>query len=269
VHSEENFSDRDKDLFLWRGQLVVDLLSCRMDLPTVHVMDLGCGFGGVSLALARTGARVTAVDANPARIRHLQDSVEKLKLTNIRTIVATGENLKKENELFDAAILVDVIEHLNSPEIVLQKVRQSLKKGGWLYLSTPNKCSPVNALFDPHYSLPIVALLNKNLVKKIMGNILRLRHKNKSDYPELFSFPRLNRVLKESGFAWQFVNREVVAFALQHPESIWNRNWHIKFVKFLRRRFGIEKSLIKVVNDRPGVFNRWINPTWFIFARRL
>jgi len=268
VHSEDVATQETKRFALARGELVARILAARMDLASSRIIDVGCGFGGVSLALARCGAQVTAVDANPARIRKLQEWAAEFDLSNIEAFVNTCENLSAQERRYDAAILLDVIEHLSAPESALQRISRFLKRGGRLYLSTPNRCSLLNLPADPHYGLPFISMCRRENVRRIVGEILHKRHASKIDYPELFSLTRLRKALRAASFVWQFVNREAIAFALQHPESVWNRSWHLAIVRWLRKLGNAERLSGKLTNDDQGSFNKWINPTWFILAVR-
>jgi len=169
---------------------------------------------------------------------------------------------------YDAAILLDVIEHLPAQELALKNISRVLRKDGWLYLSTPNRCSLLNLLTDPHYGLPFISLCRRNQVRRIVGEILHRRDPSKIDFPELLSLIQLKRALREANFAWQFVNKEVITFALQRPESVWNRPRHLAFVRWLQKTGNMQTSSDKLVNNDQGFFNKWINPTWFILAMR-
>jgi len=79
---------------------------------------------------------------------------------------------------FDVITCWDVIEHLAHPELALARLRDRLKAGGWLFLSTPDAGS---------------------LVARLMG-----RHWHYMDpvqHINLFSRSNLSRVLQEAGFA--------------------------------------------------------------------
>ncbi len=248
-----------------RGKLVVTLLSRFFDLQNSSILDFGCGTGGISVALAKAGAKVTAIDPDAKKIKRLQNAVGEL---GIDARVNLAENLNTFRQKFDAIILLDVLEHLLAPETVLRKLGCSLKKGGILYISTPNKYSPLNILNDPHFSLPGVALLKRPFVKKVVAQMLKWQNRERKDFPQLLSLWEIDTLLKTNGFIWKFVNRQVISYALENPQSIWNRPWHLRTVRRFRR-MSISKILSHPMIDSLGFFNKWLNPTWFILAQRL
>ncbi|NOY59303.1 MAG: methyltransferase domain-containing protein [Calditrichaeota bacterium] len=248
-----------------RGELVVDLLSRFINLHNAKILDIGCGTGGISIALAKAGAKVTAVDPDAGKIETLKSAVGGVE---IDARVGLAENLNFQSFSFDAVVLLDVLEHVLDPDIVLQKLYGLLKKNGFLYISTPNKFSPLNVAGDPHFSLPGVALLKRAHVKKVIAGILGWQSGDRRDFPQLFSLWELDALLNANGFIWQFVNRRVISYALQHPQSIWNRPWHLKTVRQFSR-FNFANIFSRPMIDYAGFFNKWLNPTWFILSRRV
>jgi 2-polyprenyl-3-methyl-5-hydroxy-6-metoxy-1,4-benzoquinol methylase len=98
----------------------------------LDILDVGCGSGTNSLALAKKGHRLHGVDISEAAIeqycRHGFDG---------RTAdIETGLNYPDNS--FDLVFCSEVIEHMTSPEILASEMNRVLKPGGQLVLSTPN-----------------------------------------------------------------------------------------------------------------------------------
>ncbi len=98
----------------------------------LDVVDMACGEGYGSAALARRAARVTGVDANPEAYEHAR-----LKYT------APGVRFERDlvdryAEACDAVVFLQTIEHVADPEGVLRHLRGMLRPGGTAYVSTPN-----------------------------------------------------------------------------------------------------------------------------------
>ena len=256
THYEENA--------ISRGNLVVQILSKHMNLESAQIMDVGCGTGGISLALARAGARVKAIDPDPVKI------AQAIQITNLYDSIEImqGELANEPGSYYDAIILNDVLEHVKNPHQTLRQCGETLKKDGLLYISTPNKWSLLNIFCDPHYSLPFVALLSRKNVKRIITNYLKWHSKQKKDFPQLLSFTQLKNLIDNNQFEWSLINTTTVLLALKEPEFLWSRRLHLNIIKKIKR-FKLEKFFIKFINDRHGIFNKFINPTWYILAKRV
>ena len=250
---------------LARGRLAVDILSQEIDIANSKVLDLGCGTGGISIALAKAGALVRAVDFDTRQIEQLLNKAP-FSQFRIETVLSKAEDYDADHIKQDAVILFDVIEHVMNPELVLKNTKKVLERNGLLLLSTPSRFSFINILCDPHYSLPVLSLLKRRFVKKIVSEWLHWHKRDKVDFAQLLSFSQLKGMLEDADFEWTFINRKVVSYALQHPESLWSRNWHLKTVQTLNK-MGLLKLIMYFINDKQGFFNKWINPTWFILAR--
>ena len=246
-----------------RGRLVASLLSRRLELNASRIVDVGSGTGGVSLVLAGAGARVKAIEPDAARLKKL---ISRRGGGAIEWTHAPAEQWHEDGARYDAAVLLDALEHVRNPLAVLRKIRAVLKNEGLLYLSTPNRTSIFNLACDPHFSLPLIAAWRRQRIKTLLSGILKWQNPGRTDYPQLLGLAELSSLLRRARFSWQFINREAVAYALTDPGSIWNRPWHRKFIRVLKH-LHLEPKIVRILSDRPGLFNRWLNATWFILAR--
>ncbi|HEV3479655.1 MAG TPA: class I SAM-dependent methyltransferase [Gaiellaceae bacterium] len=112
-----------------RERLLLDLLlSAR---PGPEVLDGGAGQGTMSRRLAALGFDVTSTDASPEAIAALR------KRTTGQVVEADLTALPFEDASFDAAVLGEVLEHIEDDRAALTEVARVLRLGGVLTLSVP------------------------------------------------------------------------------------------------------------------------------------
>jgi SAM-dependent methyltransferase len=112
-----------------REGLLLDLfLSSR---PGPRVLDAGAGQGSMSARLERHGFEVTSVDVSDAAVdvlrRRLDGEVRQASVTE----------LPFDDEAFDAAILGEVLEHVEDDRGALAEVARVVGPGGTIALSVP------------------------------------------------------------------------------------------------------------------------------------
>ncbi|UXI70035.1 bifunctional 2-polyprenyl-6-hydroxyphenol methylase/3-demethylubiquinol 3-O-methyltransferase UbiG [Tahibacter amnicola] len=111
----------------------------RVALRGARVLDVGCGGGLLSEALARSGADVTGIDLAPnvldvARM-HLFESGLSVNYRQIST-----EDLAREAPgSFDVITCMEMLEHVPDPDSVIQACATLLKPGGRFFASTLNR----------------------------------------------------------------------------------------------------------------------------------
>lgn len=111
----------------------------RAALKGAHALDVGCGGGLLSEALARAGANVTAIDLAPAVLEvarlHLHESGVAVDYREI-----SAEALAQESPgAFDLVTCMEMLEHVPDPASVIRACATLLKPGGKLFLSTLNR----------------------------------------------------------------------------------------------------------------------------------
>lgn len=107
------------------------LRSCRFEHPSV--LDLGCGTGAFLSAVgAELGAkRVVGVDASPTALEYIQE----LGLEHI--CADLGKPLAVKGGHFHLVTAMDVLEHLEHPEVLVQSAWDNLVPGGYFFASVP------------------------------------------------------------------------------------------------------------------------------------
>ena len=91
---------------------VVDvLLRCGVVSPGCSVLDLGCGPGLLSVALAQAGCLVTAVDRSPSMLKALREAAGPLLSRHIKTLCVPWEELdeQKGHDVVIAAFFPDAL----------------------------------------------------------------------------------------------------------------------------------------------------------------
>ena len=106
----------------------------RTPLAGKSALDVGCGAGLLTEALARLGASVTGIDASPDVIAVAKEHARAMALE----IDYRAGDVQELQGQFDLVTAMEVIEHVADPSVFLKALAKRLAPGGLLILSTPN-----------------------------------------------------------------------------------------------------------------------------------
>ncbi|WP_350297151.1 bifunctional 2-polyprenyl-6-hydroxyphenol methylase/3-demethylubiquinol 3-O-methyltransferase UbiG [Limnohabitans sp. Rim8] len=126
-------------------------------LSGLRILDVGCGGGLLSEALARLGAQVVGVDASPGNVAAARLHAQSQNVTVEYRLGEPAEVLSPE-ERFDVVLALEVVEHVSDVPAFLTTAAACLAPGGMLFVSTIDRTfkSFVVAIIGAEYLLRVL-----------------------------------------------------------------------------------------------------------------
>lgn len=154
----------------------------RAQLDNAQVIDVGCGGGILTEALAQKGAQATGIDMgemplNIAKLHALEAGL------NIRYQQTTAEAMAAQHaEQFDVVTCMEMLEHVPDPQAIINACAQLAKPGGDLFFSTLNR----------HPKAYLLAVLGAEYIAQMLP-------KGTHDYARFIRPSELSRWCRQAG----------------------------------------------------------------------
>ena len=126
--------------------LRLDYIRQRAQLDGSRVLDVGCGGGILTEAMASKGARVTGIDMaeKPLGVARLHQAESG---TDVEYLRSTAEDLAEERQgTYDLVTCLEMLEHVPEPFTVIEACARLVRPGGDVFFSTINR-NPKSFLF--------------------------------------------------------------------------------------------------------------------------
>lgn len=117
----------------------LDYIEENASLRGKRVLDVGCGGGILSEAMARRGAQVTGIDLAPQTIEvaELHALESQLPIRYVREAAET--HAAHSAGAYDVVTCMEMLEHVPEPESVLRALHDLVRPGGDVFVSTLNR----------------------------------------------------------------------------------------------------------------------------------
>lgn len=131
------YSDTNHPIALLRAEnaIRVPWIASEISNPS-KVLDIGCGAGFLTNPLAQNGHTVFGIDLSQTslEIAKKRDATQKVTYE-----VANAYCLPYSDESFDVVCAMDVLEHVDHPQLLIAEASRVLKKGGQFFFHTFNR----------------------------------------------------------------------------------------------------------------------------------
>jgi SAM-dependent methyltransferase len=109
-----------------------------------RVLDLGCGGGRHAFEAARLGARVVALDTDPAELGRvtatfaaMAEAGELPEGASGRAVTGDATRIPFPDATFDKVIAAEVLEHLPADQVAINELARVLRPGGMAAVTVP------------------------------------------------------------------------------------------------------------------------------------
>jgi len=127
--------------------LRLDWIQGLVPLQGQRALDVGCGGGILSDAMARAGAQVTGIDLASKALKVAQLHALEAQTPNVSYREISAEALAAEQPAsFDVVTCMEMLEHVPDPSAVVRACATLVKPGGHVFFSTINR-NPKSYLF--------------------------------------------------------------------------------------------------------------------------
>jgi len=173
-----------------------------------RVLDFGCGTGNIAIPLASLGYNVIGLDCDT---KSIEQAINQNHFPNAVFLVINPKDPKFDG-LFDIIICSEVLEHVDSPPLLVMSFKSHLKPEGLLLISIPNGYGPWELVRYMRYIL--VAFLDRIRIGNILRRIRYLFRKNSdflynnecqstlnpTEHRHRFTLGGIYKLLENSGF---------------------------------------------------------------------
>jgi SAM-dependent methyltransferase len=224
-----------------------------MELPPGSALvDVGCATGQLDRLLARAGYDVTGVEPDPVLRERFRAEADGVGPGRLDVVEGTAERLPFDDASIRAAVITEVLEHVDDPVASVRQLARVIEPGGTLCVSVPS------ALTERVYS---------RLHPRYPANTTHVRIWQRDD---------LRRLLEQSGFdvvRWEgrnfqpavsWVFHSLLRSDSDHTGTIHQHVW----VDYALSAVWAGLKLVRLFDPVMALGNRLFPKSWYVYCRR-
>jgi 2-polyprenyl-6-hydroxyphenyl methylase/3-demethylubiquinone-9 3-methyltransferase len=191
----------------------------KASLKDKMVLDIGCGGGLLTEAMAKLQAHVTGIDMSEEalNVAKLHQHESGLK---IEYILTPAEKLAEERPAqFDIVTCMEMLEHVPDPLAIIEACAQLVKPGGHVFISTLNR----------NLKSYVFAILGAEYIAKILP-------KGTHDYAKFIRPSELDAWARKAGF--HITDMIGLQYSIMTKQFILNDDVSINYIAHLRSMNG-------------------------------
>jgi SAM-dependent methyltransferase len=197
-----------------------------------RVLEIGCGYGNLTIQLAKTFDHIDAIDAVYQSLLFTKHRITDAKISNVKLFQTdsfeTSDFLDSfKNNSYDLLVVNGVLEWVGSggkkgspnkyQSKFLQTCLQKLKDDGLLFLAIENRNYPGWIKRDPHSKLPLTSIAPRKI-----ASLISLVASQKKYKTYIYSYRSLIKLMKKNGF---FLNSKFYVFhSYRSPKIMFQNN---------------------------------------------
>jgi len=108
-------------------------------LENLRIVDIGCGGGVLSEAMAKLGADIVGIDLAEQAIETARLHGLESRIAVDYRLISSAEFAEQEPASFDVVTCMELLEHVPDPVAVVTDCSNLVKPGGWLFFATLNR----------------------------------------------------------------------------------------------------------------------------------
>jgi len=167
--------------------------------PGSPVLEIGCGAGFLTVALAARGLRVESIDSSAAMVASARERLAEAGFAGTATArVEDVHALSAPDASYAAVVALGVVPWLHSPGLALRGIARVLRPGGALILTVDNR-TRLNFILDPRYN-PVLVYPVKRVLKALLQ---RVGQRPLGNLPDVHYPAELDRLVRAAGLEKQ------------------------------------------------------------------
>lgn len=214
---EDSVRKARKVIARFRGQLPID--------PGLSYLDMGCGQGGLAIALAKLGLRdVTGVDFVPRNVASASRRARKHGLADRVQFACADLRSWSSPRRYDVLLSFDALEHIGQPRAFLERMKAFIAPNGVAVLAFgPLFHSPFGDHMGPFFRVQIPwrgVLFPENAMLRVRREFFRStdaasRYGDIAGGLNLMRYRQFLKWVDDTG--WQFASLAVNTFLQPYP----------------------------------------------------